>query len=208
MSRLRLKFVQAWVDGDGRVHHYFRRAGYPRTRLPGLPGSLEFMAAYQAALGGQPEPIGAGRSKPGSVAAAIASYYGSAAFTKNLAPDTQGVRRAVLDAFGRELVRAMPTKFLRALLGAMQPTAAKNWLSAIRALAQHCIKVGLLDDDPTVGIKLGLKAGEPRGSPQRATPPDCRAHAPSTGCARRRRYGSRMPDAPRTRSWPSLATLH
>ena len=33
----------------------------------------------------------------GSVAAAIASYYGSTAFIKHLAPETQGVRRAVLD---------------------------------------------------------------------------------------------------------------
>ena len=49
MTRIRLKFVQAWVDREGRVHRYFRRPGYPRIRLPGLPGSAEFMAAYQEA---------------------------------------------------------------------------------------------------------------------------------------------------------------
>jgi len=93
--RLRLKFVQAWVDGEGRAHHYFRRAGYPRVRLPGLPGSPEFNRAYEAALGSQPEPIGAGRSKPGSVAAVIAGYFASSAFCKELKPDTQAVRRFV-----------------------------------------------------------------------------------------------------------------
>src|SRR5262249_62116164 len=47
-STFRLKFVQAWADRDGRAHFYFRRAGYPRVRLPGLIGPAEFMAAYQA----------------------------------------------------------------------------------------------------------------------------------------------------------------
>ena len=88
---IRLRFVQAWVDPDGRAHHYFRRAGYPRTRLPGLPGSAEFMDAYQRALDSAMTDIGADqRSKPGSVSAAIASYYTSPAF-KALAPSTQVV---------------------------------------------------------------------------------------------------------------------
>jgi integrase len=164
MSSIRIRFVQAWVDREGRAHHYFRRRGFERVRLPGLPGSPEFMRAYEAALGSKPEPIGASRSKPGSVAAAIASYYDSVAFTKYLAPETQGVRRAVLDAFKREhgdkLIRAMPGKFIRALLDSMEPTTAKNWLAAIRALAQHCIKVDMLDDDPTLGVKLARKAGD------------------------------------------------
>ena len=70
MSRIRLKYVQAWVDREGRVHRYFRRPGFPRVRLPGLPGSTEFMAAYQTALAGR-TAIGAGRSKPGSVSAVV-----------------------------------------------------------------------------------------------------------------------------------------
>src|SRR5262249_15088138 len=43
------KYVQAFV-GDGRAYHYFRRRGSARVRLPGLPWSPEFMAAYQRAL--------------------------------------------------------------------------------------------------------------------------------------------------------------
>src|SRR5262245_12212684 len=161
--RLRLKFVQAWVDGDGRAHHYFRRAGYPRVRLPGLPGSPEFNRAYEAALGSQPEAIGAGRSKPGTVAAVIAGYFASSAFRRDLKPDTQAVRRFVLEAFKREhgdkLIRHMPRKFLAAMLDVMEPTAAKNWLAAIRALVRYAIKADLLDDDPTLGIKLRRMSG-------------------------------------------------
>jgi hypothetical protein len=68
MTRLRIAYVQSFRDKKtGAVFHYFRRAGFRRMRLPGLPGSTEFMAAYQAALGNRPEPIGvAKRSKPGS----------------------------------------------------------------------------------------------------------------------------------------------
>jgi integrase len=163
-TALRIRFVQAWVDGEGRAHHYFRRAGYPRVRLPGLPGSPEFNRAYEAALGSAPEPIGAGRNKPGSVDAAIASYYGASEFTKALAPSSQAVRRAVLEAFRRDhgdkLLRAMPTKFLRALLDPMESTTAKNWLAAIRALARHAIKRELIDDDPTLGIRLRRMTGD------------------------------------------------
>jgi integrase len=161
-GRVRPPEAQRRVPRWRGSHQYFRRNGFPRVRLPGLPGSTEFMAAYSAALDAAPAKIGAGRTKAGSVSAAIASYYDSPAY--HLAPTSQEVRRAVLEKFRREhgdkLMRAMPTKFLRALLDAMEPTTAKNWLAAIRALTQHCIKVGLLDDDPTVGVKLGLKSGD------------------------------------------------
>lgn len=156
---VRLRFVQAWVDQDGRAHQYFRRAGFPRMRLPGLPGSAEFMAAYQAALGSAPEAIGASKRSPaGSVSAAVASYYTSQDF-KGLAPSSQVVRKAVLEAFRREhgdkLIAAMPKKFIRALLDGMTPSAARNWFKAIRALVRHCIDdLELLKDDPTLGIRL------------------------------------------------------
>jgi integrase len=122
------------------------------------------MRAYETALGSSPEPVGAARTRPGSVAATIASYYGSIAFTKSLAPSSQAVRRAVLEAFRREhgdkLIAAMPTKFLRALLDAMEPTTAKNWLAAIRALTAHAIKSDLIEHDPTLGIKLRRMTGD------------------------------------------------
>jgi hypothetical protein len=163
MSTLRLRYVQAWVDDEGRAHHYFRRAGYPRVRLPGLPGSPEFMRAYEAALGTAPVPIGASRSKPGSVAAAIVGYYGSPAF-KALAGSSQQVRRAVLEAFRREhgdkLFAAMPRKFIVALLDGMEPSAAKNWLKAVRALAAYAVQADLVHDDPTIGIKLRPTKGD------------------------------------------------
>ena len=46
------KYVQAWVDRDGRARCYFRRRGYPLVQLRGLPWSPSFMAEYEKAMSG------------------------------------------------------------------------------------------------------------------------------------------------------------
>jgi len=57
MSRLPLRYIKAFVDRQtGAVYHYYRRKGHPLVRLPGLPWSAEFMAAYQIALAGPALP--------------------------------------------------------------------------------------------------------------------------------------------------------
>jgi integrase len=58
------------------------------------------------------------------------------------------------------MMAAMPTKFLRALLDSMEPTTAKNWLAAIRALTAHAIKRELIENDPTLGIRLRRMTGD------------------------------------------------
>ena len=46
------KYVQHWVDDEGRPHCYFRRRGFPRVPLKGLPWSPSFMAEYEKAMSG------------------------------------------------------------------------------------------------------------------------------------------------------------
>ena len=68
-------FVHSIIDRHGHRRHYFRRSGYKRVTLPGAWGSAEFQDAYRKALAGETAPkieIGAGRRKPGSVAALVA----------------------------------------------------------------------------------------------------------------------------------------
>jgi hypothetical protein len=50
MTRIKLKYVNEYMDRHGKVRRYFRRPGCRAVPLPGLPGSIQFMAAYQAAL--------------------------------------------------------------------------------------------------------------------------------------------------------------
>jgi hypothetical protein len=82
LTKIKLKFVNVYMDRHGRTRRYFRRAGLPKIPLPGEPGSTEFMDAYQAAIDNEPVPpasmpIGAARTIPGSVSALIADSDGS-----------------------------------------------------------------------------------------------------------------------------------
>ena len=74
------KFVNGYIDRHGKPRFYFRRAGFKKMPLPGLPWSPEFMAAYEEALAGQPTPIGAARVRPGTIRALAVSYYNCLAF--------------------------------------------------------------------------------------------------------------------------------
>jgi hypothetical protein len=69
------KYVQAFIDRIGKPRFYFRRLGFKSVPLPGLPWSPQFMEAYQAALSGTPVQIGARKIKPGTISAAIISYF-------------------------------------------------------------------------------------------------------------------------------------
>ena len=100
MTRIKLNYVLEYVDRHGKVRRYFRRRGCKQTALPGAPGSDEFMAAYQRALAhAGPLEIGARRFNPKSMDALITCYLKSDAFTKALAPETQRMRRNILDRF-------------------------------------------------------------------------------------------------------------
>src|SRR5215472_10137314 len=131
------KYVHGYIDRHGRARFYFRRAGHKKVPLPGLPWSPEFMTAYEAAVSEAPRiEIGAARIKPGTVAAAVAGYFGSAAFS-NHAESTRRTRRQIVER----------------LLAAKTPGAALNFLGALRALMRHAVLAGLRADDPTTGVR-------------------------------------------------------
>jgi integrase len=159
MTKIRLQFVQAFVDRKtGRAFHYFRRAGRPRVALRGLPGSSEFMAAYQQALAAAPIPVGANkRSKPGSVSAAIAEYYGSQAF-RSLTGGTPASRRAILEKFrdkhGHLPLASLPREFVVALIDNMTPHEAKNWLTTFKHVVRWAVERKLMRNDPTAGVHV------------------------------------------------------
>jgi hypothetical protein len=91
------KFVHGFIDRHGRPRFYFRRAGFKKIPLPGLPWSPAFMEAYETALAGQPRQIGSARTKPGTVRALAVSYFNSSDF-RTLRPSSSAyaptIRRA------------------------------------------------------------------------------------------------------------------
>jgi integrase len=151
--------VQAFVDRrTGAVFQYFRRPGFKRVRLPGLPGSAEFMQAYQQALQLAPQPVGAKRSKPGSIAATVAAYLDSTLHFGSKAKTTQVLERHILqnlrDGYGDHPIGLMPPKFIALMLSKKKPAAACNWLKAIRSLCRFAQAQDWIKDDPTRDVKL------------------------------------------------------
>lgn len=159
MARLKLRFIQEWTDKKtGLTFRYFRRPGCKRVPLPGLPGSAEFMAAYQAALAAPRPEIGITRSKSGTVGATIAAYYMSTLYFGSLKPGTQCMRRAILERFrsehGDKPIALLPPQFIALTLNKLKPHAARNWFKAIRHLMAFAVAVGACKADPTQGVKL------------------------------------------------------
>src|SRR5262245_17372772 len=95
------KWTQGFIDKTGRARWYFRRPGYARTPLPGLPFSPTFMEGYQRCLEGESTPIAADRTKPGTMRALAVSYFQSPAFL-SMKPITQANYRSMIDRFSRE----------------------------------------------------------------------------------------------------------
>src|SRR5262249_32298522 len=136
----------------------FRRRGQKRIPLPGLPGSEEFMRAYQAALSqAAPLEVGASRTAPGTIDALIVDYLESDAFTKALAPETQRMRRNILDRFrtehGRKQVATLRSEHVPNLIKNRPVYAQKNWLKTLRGLMLFAVAENYRGDDPTAGVK-------------------------------------------------------
>src|SRR5215471_28851 len=61
--QVEMKYIQHWTDHLGRKRYRLRRRGFKRVELPvdGDPDSVEFQAAYYAALRGEKPPRGGRR---------------------------------------------------------------------------------------------------------------------------------------------------
>ena len=92
------KYVHGFVDRHGKARFYFRRAGFKKIPLPGLPWSPAFMEAYETVLAGQPLQVGSTGTKPGTVRALAISYFNSPDF-RSLKPSSQAIYRGIVDRF-------------------------------------------------------------------------------------------------------------
>jgi integrase/recombinase XerD len=158
MAKIRLKFVNDFKDRHGKPRFYFRRPGFASVALPGLPGSVAFMQAYQAALDKVPgADIGASRTVSGTFNALIVAYYKHTAFTDDLALATQKMRRAIIEKFradyGERRITHLQRVHVEKLLSGKKPHAQKNWLKAIRPLMGFAVSQNMCAANPTDGVK-------------------------------------------------------
>jgi hypothetical protein len=152
MTKVRLAYVQEFIR-NGTLRRYFRKAGCKRVTLPGAPGSAEFNAAYERALASLPKSE---TTTEGSIGALVSAYYKSDSFTKALAPETQRMRRNILDRLrerhGDKRVRTLERRHIVWMLEKKAPHAQKNWLKTIRGLMLFAVKENYRADDPTAGV--------------------------------------------------------
>jgi len=165
MAKIELRYVKSYINRHGKVDHYLRRRGQKLVRLPGLPGSDEFMLAYNTALGApvaqaKIEP-GATRTKPGTVAALITRHIASGAF-QIARGSTQVQYMRILnmlrDQFGDLAIGKLERAHIKLMLEgkAATPTVARTMLRILRLLIVDAIDSGLRRDDPSIGLKVKL----------------------------------------------------
>lgn len=164
MTKVELPYIKAYRDRHGRMRHYYRRPGCPTVKLPGEPGSPEFLEAYKLASEGARE-IGAERNKAGSFSALIALYYKTGDF-RNLADITKKTYRNDMERFrkkhGEMSVRAVERRHLTAMLDALvadgkSPKSLRRILGILLTLAHER---GWRADNPMVGMRRPRKATE------------------------------------------------
>jgi enterobacteria phage integrase len=161
MRRKLPPFVECWRDRHGKLRVYLRRGRGRRIPLPAMIGSEEFDSTYRAALAGQPA---LGREKhatpaPRTIAYLILSYMRSAAYL-SLRETTKVGYAARIELLRtkhghRTLAGLTRQRILSGILQpfANRPGAALAILKMLRVLIRHGIDTGLLDHDPSLGIK-------------------------------------------------------
>jgi integrase len=156
MAKLELKYVN-----QSKGNYYFRRKGCKRVKLPGRPGSPEFMDAYQLALSGAEEvkiEAGADKVKPGTVRAAVARFKKSERFTKNKEVSQAGdanILEALCVDHGEKRIGLLQEKHVKAAIEAKagKPGAQRNWRRVLRVFCEFCVEDGLMKTNPALCLK-------------------------------------------------------
>jgi integrase len=167
---MRLKYVTADRDRYDQVRYYFRKRGLnTKTRLPGAPGSKEFMAAYEALLGGEPMPRPVAdapklaRAPNTSLRWLFLQYLSNKIVKASLDKQTLINRQRILakiadepvapgkpQTFGEGPFAEITTKVINRLLErkADTPAAANNWRKAMMAVFKWAVKEELVERNP------------------------------------------------------------
>ncbi len=169
MTVIKLRHIDRFRDRHGKLRHFFRRGKGVRVPLPGVPGSSEFMSAYNAALQGE-RPVGGSlvdrRSPPGTISRLVDDYFGSPEFLA-LKASTQRAYRGVIERWvhdekiGHRLVRELRREHVSKMMAkrSKTPGAANDLLKKIRLLMSFAIVNDFRRDDPTLKMRR-FKSGE------------------------------------------------
>jgi integrase len=156
-------FVHEYETQHGTTAYYLRKPGHSKVRLripdECLPWSPSFMAIYEAAMTEMPAvpTIGASRTVPGTVNAAMVSYYQSS-FGIGIADSTKKAFRAILETFraehGDKRVALMHGAAMQNIINKKKPVAQRNFKKAMRGFLSYCIGQNLISSNPLANVEL------------------------------------------------------
>ena len=191
MADIELRFVDVQRGRDGRIRYwYFRRNGR-RWRLPGTPGSEEFMREYHRLLAATAPaaPVGGREYPPGSVGALIDAFFGDPIWFLRKRPNTQKAYRTVLEPLAKRIGQVPVAQIRRRHVEAMRderaatPGMANMVVKVVRRLLSYAVNKEYRDDNPALRIEL-FNLGRHRAW----TPEECdafEAHWPPGSMQRR-----------------------
>lgn len=158
MSQRRNPFpgVTRVIDRHDKVRWRFRKKGMS-LYLPGDYGSVEFRAAYEAAIGGV-KVSAPSRFEYGTFGR-LAEDYKSTPTWQKLAKISRKTlvnqMEHFLAAHGTKKVAHLKPEHVEALIAkkAATPAAANRQLKLLRRLCRFAIRRGLITTDPTIGVE-------------------------------------------------------
>jgi len=158
MPRKLPPFLHREITRHGRPVWYFRRGKGVRIRMPGEFNSIEFFAAYDAALKGA-RPARSGHAE-GTYSAALRSYYYASQTWAALRPATQRIKRHVLNGIEPALGGSRLRDWKRGDIAAGRdkraatPAAAEMFVKSLRSFFAWALEAGLVSSNPTDGVTV------------------------------------------------------
>lgn len=149
---VKLKGLIERKNADGTVRRYLRRRGQIVAALPGdCPiDDPRFLAAYAEAAAGEPPP-----GKPGTIAALVIAALRSDRYRQCSDSYKAMIRRdadAIRAAYGTGPARGIRDRHIKAdVTSAPDP---RKRLKAWRMICAHGLDAGLIETDPSTGVKV------------------------------------------------------
>jgi integrase len=164
MAKLKLKYINEYIDRTGKLRRYFKRSGKQLGPLPGDVGSEEFMAAYAAYLA--EKPVAAVRSMHSdSLHKLVVDFYGGRMFT-DLKPSTRQLYKYALEPLLKEhghrsatLMTAENAEKIINTIGATRPGMGNLTRAVMRRVMAFAVKTKRRKDNPMLAVEA-FKVGE------------------------------------------------
>ena len=158
MAKIRLKYVDEYIDRTGKLRRYFRKAGKRLGPLEGEPGSEEFMTAYAAYLAEKPAAAKITLHED-SLGKLIIDFYGSRYFTDRK-DSTRKLYRYCLEpiskAHGHRSATLMTPEHAEKIINAIgqkRPGMGNLTLAVMRRVMQFAMKQKRRKDNPFLGVE-------------------------------------------------------